>query len=139
MLHVQRSCHDRLKGCHTFSHEILARLETRIASDWQALEDRERDEVEWGEVVRAGHSGLVATRRLLWDESERKIIALLSSSSAFEGDHFLQVLCTANSNVSQTAVLPQLPGSPALACESSAFGCKFIAPAILFISLGVIT
>ena len=37
------------------------------------------------------YSGLVATRRLLWDESERKIIALLSSSSAFEGDHFLQV------------------------------------------------
>lgn len=36
-------------------------------------------------------SGLVASRRLLWDESERKIIALLSSSSAFEGDHFLQV------------------------------------------------
>lgn len=57
----------------------------------QALEDRERDEVEWGEVLHAAHSGLTASRRLLWDEAERKIIALLSSSSAFEGDHFLQV------------------------------------------------
>lgn len=57
----------------------------------QALEVRERDEVEWGEVLHAAYSGLTASRRLLWDESERKIIALLSSSSAFEGDHFLQV------------------------------------------------
>ena len=58
----------------------------------QELEGQEREEVEWGEVLHVVHSGLVATRRLLWDESERKIIALLSSSSAFEGDHFLQVL-----------------------------------------------
>lgn len=52
---------------------------------------QEREEVEWGEVLHMVHSGLVTSRRLLWDESERKIIALLSSSSAFEGDHFLQV------------------------------------------------
>ena len=58
----------------------------------QALEQQEREEVEWAEVLHVVHSGLVATRRLLWDESERKIIALLSSSSAFEGDHFLQVV-----------------------------------------------
>ena len=57
----------------------------------QGLEGQEREEVEWGEVLHLVYSGLVATRRLLWDESERKIIALLSSSSAFEGDHFLQV------------------------------------------------
>lgn len=57
----------------------------------QGLEGQEREEVEWGEVLHVVYSGLVATRRLLWDESERKIIALLSSSSAFEGDHFLQV------------------------------------------------
>ena len=57
----------------------------------QDLEQQEREEVEWGEVLQVVHSGLVATRRLLWDEAERKIIALLSSSSAFEGDHFLQV------------------------------------------------
>ena len=47
--------------------------------------------MEWGEVLHVVHSGLLATKRLLWDESERKIMALLSSSSAFEGDHFLQV------------------------------------------------
>ena len=57
----------------------------------QALQVQEREEVEWGEVLHVVHSGLVASRRLLWDESERKVIALLSSSSAFEGDHFLQV------------------------------------------------
>lgn len=59
----------------------------------QGLQRQEREEVEWGEVLHVVHSGLVASRRLLWDESERKIIALLSSSSAFEGDHFLQVSC----------------------------------------------
>lgn len=58
----------------------------------QGLEGQEREEVEWGEVLHVVYSGLVATRRLLWDESERKIIALLSCSSAFEGDHFLQVM-----------------------------------------------
>ncbi|KAL3152495.1 hypothetical protein ABBQ32_001530 [Trebouxia sp. C0010 RCD-2024] len=58
----------------------------------QGLQRQEREEVEWGEVLHVVLSGLVASRRLLWDESERKIIALLSSSSAFEGDHFLQVL-----------------------------------------------
>ena len=57
----------------------------------QGLQVQEREEVEWGEVLHVVHSGLVASRSLLWDESERKIIALLSSSSAFEGDHFLQV------------------------------------------------
>lgn len=57
----------------------------------QGLQVQEREEVEWGEVLHVVHSGLVTSRRLLWDESERKIIALLSSSSAFEGDHFLQV------------------------------------------------
>ena len=57
----------------------------------QGLEGQEREEVEWGAVLHVVYRGLVATRRLLWDESERKIIALLSSSSAFEGDHFLQV------------------------------------------------
>lgn len=57
----------------------------------QALQAQEREEVEWGEVLHVVHSGLMASRRLLWDESERKVIALLSSSSAFEGDHFLQV------------------------------------------------
>ena len=58
----------------------------------QGLQVQEREEVEWGEVLHVVHSGLVTSRRLLWDESERKIIALLSSSSAFEGDHFLQVI-----------------------------------------------
>lgn len=57
----------------------------------QGLQVQEREEVEWGEVLHVVHSGLVTSRRLLWDESERKIVALLSSSSAFEGDHFLQV------------------------------------------------
>ena len=71
------------------SHVVHATLQYSV----QALEDRERDEVEWGEVLHAAHSGLTASRRLLWDEAERKIIALLSSSSAFEGDHFLQVGC----------------------------------------------
>ncbi|KAL0023872.1 hypothetical protein WJX79_002364 [Trebouxia sp. C0005] len=61
-------------------------------AELEGLEGQEREEVEWGEVLHVVYSGLVATRRLLWDESERKIIALLSSSSAFEGDHFLQVL-----------------------------------------------
>lgn len=67
----------------------------------QALQRQEREEVEWGEVLHVVHSGLVATKRLLWDESERKIIALLSSSSAFEGDHFLQV-----SKCSEHSLLP---------------------------------
>ncbi len=64
---------------------------TASLATMQGLEGQEREEVEWGEVLHVVYSGLVATRRLLWDESERKIIALLSSSSAFEGDHFLQV------------------------------------------------
>ena len=67
-------------------------MPTTSPADVQELEGQEREEIEWGDVLHVVHSGLVATRRLLWDESERKIIALLSSSSAFEGDHFLQVM-----------------------------------------------
>ena len=38
----------------------------------------------------AVHAGLLAGRRLIWDEAARRIGVLLSSPAAFEGEHFLQ-------------------------------------------------
>ena len=82
----------------------------------QGLEGQEREEVEWGEVLHVVYSGLVATRRLLWDESERKIIALLSSSSAFEGDHFLQVMLPSHKPAfsQSTCMYPMYPNNKLL-------------------------
>lgn len=51
----------------------------------------EREERQWGEVLRIVHGGLERGRIYLWDEAARKIGILLSAQSAFEGEHFLQV------------------------------------------------
>lgn len=40
----------------------------------------------------AVHAGLLAGRKLIWEEAARRIGVLLSSPAAFEGEHFLQVL-----------------------------------------------
>ena len=86
-----RSANFRLDKPHWKVCRVISGLLAAGCVVVQGLQVQEREEVEWGEVLHVVHSGLVISRRLLWDESERKIIALLSSSSAFEGDHFLQV------------------------------------------------
>ena len=58
----------------------------------QELEWREAEEMEWGDLLRVSQRGLWASRRFLWDEAARNIAALLACPSAWDGDHFLQVM-----------------------------------------------
>lgn len=65
----------------------------RGSSAREETEARARDEAERCAVLHAVHAGLVAGRGLVWDEVARHVATLLSSPAAFEGEHFLQVLC----------------------------------------------
>eukprot|EP00891_Asterochloris_glomerata_P005698 jgi/Astpho2/5698/fgenesh1_pg.00079_%23_105_t len=63
-----------------------------VWEELQGLEAAELEELEWGDALQAVRQGLAGSRRFLWDESARKIGILLSMPSAFEGEHFLEVL-----------------------------------------------
>ena len=62
----------------------------------QQLEEQEQREGVTAEALLKVQEGLVQGRKWLWDEAARKLGTLLSSPSAFEGEHFLQV-CTTGS------------------------------------------
>jgi len=46
----------------------------------------------WGDALLRVEEGLNAGRRWLWDEASRKVGTLIAAPSAFQGEHFLQVL-----------------------------------------------
>ncbi len=56
----------------------------------QAAEQREANERDWGEALRAVAAGLRGGRRLLWDDVGRRVGVLLAAPAAWEGEHFLQ-------------------------------------------------
>jgi hypothetical protein len=66
-------------------------LRRGTASELEEVEARTSDEAEWGLVLQAVHAGLLAGRRVIWEEAARRVGVLLSSPAAFEGEHFLQV------------------------------------------------
>jgi hypothetical protein len=61
-----------------------------VAEQLLLAEDEEL-EMQWAELIGVVHGALVAGRRVLWDEVADRISMLLTSPSAFEGEHFLQV------------------------------------------------
>ena len=51
-------------------------------------------QVLWGDALLRVEEGLNAGKRWLWDEASRKVGTLIAAPSAFQGEHFLQVLCS---------------------------------------------
>ncbi len=49
-------------------------------------------QVLWGDALLRVEEGLNAGKRWLWDEASRKVGTLIAAPSAFQGEHFLQVL-----------------------------------------------
>ncbi|BDA40427.1 Syndetin [Coccomyxa sp. Obi] len=63
-----------------------------LEGELEALAEKEREEVLWGEALMQVEEGLNAGRRWLWDEASRKVGMLLAAPAAFQGENFLQVL-----------------------------------------------
>lgn len=62
------------------------------SEELRQLEEQEQRESLVAEALLKVQEGLVQGRKWLWDEAARKLGTLLSSPSAFEGEHFLQVV-----------------------------------------------
>ena len=70
---------------------ICFALQLGPAQQLQRLQQEEKKNLETAEALLKVQEGLTNGRKWLWDEAARKLGTLLSSSAAFEGQHFLQV------------------------------------------------